>query len=128
MITLEDVRAAADRIARRIRRTPMIEATQLKSPVTDADLLLKLELLQVTGSFKARGATNCLLATPAERIERGIVAASGGNHGLAVARAGALAGVPVTIFLPENVTPAKVEKLQLWGAETVITGKRLGRD
>jgi threonine dehydratase len=123
MIGLQDIRAAADRIAGRVRRTPLIDATQLKSPVTEADLVLKLELLQVTGSFKARGATNCLLATPSERIERGIVAASGGNHGLAVVRAGALAGVPVTIFLPENVTAAKVEKLRLWGAETVITGK-----
>jgi threonine dehydratase len=122
MIVLEDIRAAADRIAGRVRRTPVMQATQLKTPVTEAELVLKLELLQVTGSFKARGATNCLLATPAERIARGIVAASGGNHGLAVARAGALAAVPVTIFLPENVTPAKVEKLKLWGAETVITG------
>lgn len=123
MISLDDIRAAADRIAGRVRRTPMIEATQLKTPVTEAELVLKLELLQVTGSFKARGATNCLLATPEDRIQRGIVAASGGNHGLAVARAGALAGVPVTIFLPENVTPAKVEKLKHWGAETIITGK-----
>lgn len=122
MIGLDDIRGAADRIAGRVRRTPMIEATQLKTPVTEAELVLKLELLQVTGSFKARGATNCLLATPRERIERGIVAASGGNHGLAVARAGAIAGVPVTIFLPENVTPSKVEKLKLWGAETIITG------
>jgi threonine dehydratase len=122
MIGLGDVRAAADRIAGRVRRTPIIEATQVKTPVIEAELMLKLELLQVTGSFKARGATNCLLATPQDQIERGIVAASGGNHGLAVARAGALAGVPVTIFLPENVTPAKVEKLKLWGAETVITG------
>jgi threonine dehydratase len=122
MIELGDIRAAAGRIAGRVRRTPMIEATEVKSPVTEAALVLKLELLQVTGSFKARGATNCLLATPGERIARGIVAASGGNHGLAVARAGALAGVPVTIFLPENVTPAKVEKLRLWGAETVVTG------
>ena len=122
MIALDDIREAAGRIARRVRRTPMIEATQVKAPVTEAALVLKLELLQVTGSFKARGATNCLLATPTDRIARGIVAASGGNHGLAVARAGALAGVPVTIFLPENVTPAKVEKLRLWGAETVVTG------
>lgn len=123
MIGLDDIRAAAERIAGHVRHTPMIEATQVKAPVTEADLVLKLELLQVTGSFKARGATNCLLATPRDRVARGIVAASGGNHGLAVARAGALAGVPVTIFLPENVTPAKVEKLKLWGAETVITGK-----
>lgn len=123
MIDLDDIRAAADRIAGRIRPTPLIGATQLKAPVTEADLVLKLELLQVTGSFKARGATNRLAATPADRLEHGIVAASGGNHGIAVARAGALAGVPVTIFVPENVTPAKIEKLRAWGAETVVTGR-----
>lgn len=123
MIAFDDIRAAADRIGGQVRRTPLIGATQLKSPPTGAVLTLKLELLQVTGSFKARGATNRLLATPRAEIERGIVAASGGNHGLAVARAGAVAGVPVTIFLPSNVAPAKVEKLKLWGAETVVTGK-----
>ena len=122
MIDLSDIRAAAGRLEGLVRRTPLMAATQLKSPPTEAALTLKLELLQVTGSFKARGATNRLLAAPRAEIERGIVAASGGNHGLAVARAGALAGVPVTIFLPSNVTPAKLEKLKLWGAETVVAG------
>lgn len=122
MIGIDEIRAAAARLDGHVRRTPMMAATQMKSRVSDAELVLKLELLQVTGSFKARGATNRLLATPEAEIARGIVAASGGNHGLAVARAGALAGVPVTIFLPENVTPAKIEKLKLWGAETVVTG------
>lgn len=123
MIGIEDIRTAAQRIAGHVRRTPLIEATQLKAAATPASLTMKLELLQVTGSFKARGATNRLLAAPRSEIERGIVAASGGNHGLAVARAGALAGVPTTIFLPRNVSPAKVEKLRLWGADTVITGE-----
>src|SRR5690606_34305362 len=80
------------------------------------------ELLQVTGSFKARGATNKLLALPAEALQRGIVAASGGNHGLGTARAGAMAGVPTTIFLPTNAATSKIEKLKRWGARTRITG------
>ncbi|MCF3933774.1 pyridoxal-phosphate dependent enzyme [Acuticoccus sp. M5D2P5] len=123
MIGIDDIRAAQDRIGGRVRRTPVIEASELKTPVADgAALTLKLELLQVTGSFKARGATNRLLATPPDILANGIVAASGGNHGLATARAGHMAGVQATIFLPGNVSPAKVEKLHRWGAETVIVG------
>ena len=122
MIGIDDIRSAANRIEGHVRRTPMLEATQLKSPVTEAALCLKLELLQVTGSFKARGATNRLMSLPNDRLSNGIVAASGGNHGLAVARAAHLAGVPATIFLPENASPAKIEKLRLWNAETVVTG------
>ena len=122
MIGVDDVRAAAERLAGQIRYTPVVAASYLKAPLTEASLTLKLELLQVTGSFKARGAMNRLLATPRTELANGIVAASGGNHGLAVARAGAFAGVPTTIFLPTNASPAKVEKLRQWGAETVITG------
>lgn len=123
MITVDDVHAAAKSIAGRVRRTPVIAADNLKSELTDdAEVILKLELLQVTGSFKARGATNRLLGTDAETLKNGIVAASGGNHGLATARAGFVSGVPVTIYLPDNATPAKIEKLQQWGAETRIVG------
>lgn len=124
MIGLDDVKAAAERLQGQVRRTPMIEASSLKADIAaDFDLRLKLELLQVTGSFKARGATNKLLTTPKETLAKGLVAASGGNHGLATARAGNMAGVHTTIFLPSTVTPAKVEKLKAWGVDTVITGK-----
>lgn len=123
MITIEDVDAAAHRIAGNVRRTPMFAATDLKVPVTsDVELMLKLELLQVTGSFKARGATNRLLSMDRSQLERGVVAASGGNHGIATARAGFMAGVPATIFLPSNASPAKIEKLKAWGAATHIVG------
>ncbi|WP_395010483.1 threonine ammonia-lyase [Devosia sp.] len=123
MITLADVQGAAHNIAGRVRRTPVLAADNLKSPLSDGvKVVLKLELLQVTGSFKARGATNRLLATNAATLQRGIVAASGGNHGLATARAGFVSGVPVTIYLPDNATPAKIEKLRQWGAETRIVG------
>lgn len=123
MIDIEDIRAAANRIEGNIRRTPMIAATNLKTPLAGGvDLALKLELLQVTGSFKARGATNKLLSLDNTALQSGIVAASGGNHGIATARAGFMAGVPTTIFLPSNASPAKIKKLQAWGASTRIIG------
>jgi threonine dehydratase len=123
MITLADINAAATRIAPHVRRTPTIEARALSAPLTPAKLSLKLENLQATGSFKARGATNKLLSLPPEALQRGIVTASGGNHGLAVARAAKLAGVKATIYVPENITAAKVEKLKRWGATVEIIGK-----
>lgn len=123
MITIEDVRAAERSIRDSVRRTPVMPASHLKSPLADGvDVVLKLELLQATGSFKARGATNKLRATDPETIKRGIVAASGGNHGLATARAGFVSGVPTTIFLPDNATPAKIEKLRQWGADVRVVG------
>jgi threonine dehydratase len=83
---------------------------------------LKLELNQVTGSFKARGAMNRLLGAPRDEIRNGIVTASGGNHGLAVARTASVAGVPAVIYVPENVSPAKVEKMRRWDADVRVVG------
>lgn len=125
MITLADVRAAAARIGAHIRRTPLLEATHMqRSPLPPgASLFLKLECLQVTGSFKARGAVNQLLSLPHEAVAGGIVTASGGNHGLAVARAARMAGVAATVFLPENAAPAKQEKLREWGAALHLVGR-----
>lgn len=122
MIGIEDIQAAAQRIGSHIRRTPAIEATQLKSPLGELEVALKLELLQVTGSFKARGATNRLLAMDKADLAKGVVTASGGNHGIATARAAWMAGVPATIFLPSNASPSKIEKLKAWGVETRIVG------
>lgn len=123
IVELSDIRSAAERIRGHVRRTPVIDATNLQSGVGEGyRLTLKLELLQVTGSFKARGATNRLLSMPREELAHGIVTASGGNHGLATARAGFMAGVPTTIFLPTNASPAKIEKLKAWQAEVRIVG------
>nr|WP_306265544.1 pyridoxal-phosphate dependent enzyme [Pararhizobium sp. IMCC3301] len=123
MINLGDIEQAAERLQGKIRQTPVIRADQLKSGLgRDLEVTLKLELLQVTGSFKARGATNKLLNTDAGSLARGIVAASGGNHGLATARAGFISGVPTVIYLPDNASPAKIAKLQEWGARTEIVG------
>ncbi|MBE9075777.1 threonine/serine dehydratase [Romeria aff. gracilis LEGE 07310] len=121
-VTLADVERARDAISPHVRQTPMISAKALKQPLGDYDLWLKLECLQVTGSFKARGAVNKLLSLPQDLISRGIVTASGGNHGLAVAYAGWIAQVPTTIYLGENTPPAKAEKLRQWGASVVMEG------
>lgn len=123
MITLDDVRAAAARIAPCVRRTPLVAARCTKDdPCPDGNLLLKLECLQVTGSFKARGATNKLLSLRAEDVRRGIVTASGGNHGLATAYAGWLGKTKTTVFLPESASPEKAKKLAEWGARVVFKG------
>lgn len=122
MITLDDIQQAAQRIAPFIRRTPMLQATALREPVTEAELWLKLECLQPTGSFKVRGASNRLLTTPVEQLRNGIVTASGGNHGLATARAASVAGVAADIFVPRSITQAKLEKLASWGAKVHVVG------
>lgn len=122
MINLDEIKNAERRIAPHIRQTPLLQVTALREPITEANLWLKLECLQPTGSFKVRGATNRWLTTPAEKLGSGIVTASGGNHGLATARAANLAGVPATIFVPKNITPAKLDKLAAWGANVKVVG------
>ena len=123
-MNIDMVEAAASRIRGYVRRTPMIEVVQVRDAPTRNPLYLKLESLQVTGAFIARGAMNRLLTTPAEALKRGIVTASGGNHGVAVARAGFLAGVPTTVYLPPNASRAKINSLSQWNATARITGER----
>jgi len=123
MLSLEDVRAAAARIAGKVRRTPLIAAEPAKRALGDGPVSYKLECLQVTGSFKARGAISKLGTLSANDIAKGLVTASGGNHGLAIAYAGWLTGRPATIFVPENVSPGKAAKIKEWGAELIVTGK-----
>jgi threonine dehydratase len=124
LIPLADIQAAQRRIAGRVRRTPMMAATALKTALPgDGHVVLKLECLQATGSFKARGASNKLGTLDGKQIARGIVTASGGNHGIAVAYAGWMAKVPATIFVPEGVSPLKAEKIKGYGAKLVVGGK-----
>ncbi|MBE9158839.1 threonine/serine dehydratase [Nodosilinea sp. LEGE 06152] len=121
--TLDDVKAARDRIAPYIRHTPLVPASALKQSIPGCpDLWLKLDCLQVTGSFKARGAVNTLKSLSDDNLQRGIITASGGNHGLAVAYAGWLAQVPATIYLGRNVPAAKAERLCQWGAQVLYEG------
>jgi threonine dehydratase len=124
MITIDDIRGAAERVAPYVRRTPLIKADCVKSPRHgESELLLKLECLQVTGSFKPRGAVNRLMLLPQEGLRRGIVTASGGNHGLAVAYAGWLSASQAHVYVPENISPDKRKKLQSWGASVVVYGR-----
>lgn len=122
MFRLSDLEAAAARIAPHVRRTPLLEVALPAGPGRPERVSLKLESHQVTGSFKARGATNKVLALAPDG-RRGLVTASGGNHGLGVAFAGALAGLPVIIYLPHNVPRAKAEQLERRGARLVWEGE-----
>lgn len=122
-VTIDDVRAAAKRIEGLVRRTPMLPATLAHSPLPgNPTLNLKLECLQVSGSFKARGAMSTLTTLDDAAKARGLITASGGNHGLGVAYAGHAAGVPVTIYLPGNTPPAKADNLRRWGADVHMHG------
>lgn len=123
MIDLASIEAARRRIAPHIRKTPTLRYTQLSTGASqDPDVTLKLELLQAAGSFKARGAMNRLLTLSRSELGRGIVTASGGNHGLAIARSAHVLGANANIFLPSNVVPDKVAKLKQWGASVEIVG------
>ena len=123
LVTLDEIRAAHARIADAVRRTPLIELGPAQQPACPAGMLsLKLECLQVTGSFKTRGATNKLRSLSPAEISRGLVTASGGNHGLGVAYAGWLASAPTRIYLPRGVSKAKAEKIARWGAKTIYEG------
>ena len=93
-----------------------------EDPLPGGRLVLKLDCLQPTGSFKVRGSTNTLLSLPDEQVARGLITASGGNHGLAVAYAAAMGGVPALVYLPTSAPKEKAEKLRTWGAEVVIGG------
>ena len=84
--------------------------------------MLKLECLQVTGSFKPRGANNAILGLAPAALARGVITASGGNHGLAVAYAASASDTSALIYLPESTPPAKADKLRAWGAELVVEG------
>lgn len=120
-----EVALAAPRIAPYIRETPLEPSPSL-SRETGGEVHLKLECVQVTGSFKARGALSKLLSLSAGERSRGVVTASTGNHGLAVAHALALLGVPGEIFLPGTVSPAKLEALRARGARVRLVDEDPG--
>lgn len=105
-----------------IRHTPVLVADLADFGLAPRPLPLKLELLQHTGSFKARGAFSNLLRGPVP--EAGVVAASGGNHGAAVAYAAMRLAIPATIFVPSVASPAKLDRIRSYGAELVVTGER----
>ena len=115
-VTLDDIRAAAERIAPYIHHTPIFESATLNR-LTGTRLGLKAENLQRTGSFKARGALNAVLTLTPEQRERGVITLSAGNHGQGLAYAAQLAGVRCVVFMPEGAVPTKVAAVQGYGAE-----------
>lgn len=139
-LDLDGFRGARDRIRGHVLATPLVRARSgpvppgrgdvqrgiADIPVSgrrlDRDLLLKLESLQVSGSFKARGALNKVLSLAPEVARRGLVTASGGNHGLAVAYAGRVVDVPTTVYLPTHTSAAKAARIERWGATVVRAG------
>lgn len=112
---------AEQRIRPYVRETPLVQSRALSESL-GAEVWLKCENLQVTGSFKVRGATNKLLALPDEQRRRGVIAASSGNHGIAVAHAAAALGVPVTVYVPEFASGAKVAAMRRLGAAVELFG------
>jgi threonine dehydratase len=119
--TRSEIEAAAARIAPHVRRTPVMRMAGGDLGL-DFPLILKLELLQATGSFKPRGAFNRMLS--AKLPEAGVATASGGNHGAAVAYAAMKRGVPATIFVPSVASPAKMEQIRGYGARLEVAGER----
>ena len=122
MISPAEIRSAYAIIAPHIRRTPVIEVDRADFGMETAPLVLKLELLQHAGSFKVRGAFTSLLTRKIP--EAGVVAASGGNHGAAVAFAAMKLEVPAKIFVPSIASPAKIQQITDYGAQLVIGGER----
>ncbi len=111
----DDIRRASDLVAPHIRRTPVLDV-EIEGRLAS----LKLELLQHTGSFKVRGAFHSVLSAPEQ--PKLLVAASGGNHGMAVAHAGRALGVPTSIFVPSAAPEVKVRAIAALGAEATQVG------
>jgi len=123
-ITRDDITAARARIAGDVRRTPLMRIEGKQLGIDCAELWLKLEHLQIGGSFKARGMFNRMRSNPVP--EAGVVIASGGNAGIAVAVAAKAMGVRCEVFVPETSSQAKRDKLAELGAVLTVTGASYG--
>jgi threonine dehydratase len=119
--TIDDIRAAADRIRGSVIRTPMLKSRTL-SEIIGAEVWLKFENLQFTAAYKERGALNKLLQLSEEERSRGVIAASAGNHAQAVAYHGKRLGIPVTIVMPAPTPTIKVTQTEGHGARVVLHG------
>jgi threonine dehydratase len=121
-ITLDDIRAARQRIAGAISVSPCPESPAL-SELTGSRIFCKLDALQRTGSFKERGARNALLLLPEDQRRRGVIAASAGNHALAMACHGRDLGIPVTVVMPRWAPLIKVATCRRFGANVLLHGE-----
>jgi len=122
-VTLDDVRAAAERIAPHVHRTPVL-TSRTADAVAGARLFFKCETFQRVGAFKARGAFSRLTLLSAEERRRGVVAFSSGNHAQAVALAARDLGVPATIVMPDDAPALKLAATRGYGAEVVLYDRR----
>lgn len=116
--TLAQFETARTRLSPYVRQTPLMEI-KLED---NTSVSLKLENLQISGSFKIRGALNTVLGLEPDALANGLVTASGGNHGMGVALAGALTKTPTTIYLPKNTPESKVKKLKAITPNVIVTG------
>ena len=123
-VTIDDIRAAAVRVAEAIERTPSHHSRTL-SKITGCDIHLKFENLQFTASFKERGALNKLLSLTEDERKRGVVAMSAGNHAQGVAYHAGRLGIPATIVMPEGTPFNKVKHTKNFGARVVLDGPTL---
>src|SRR3982074_243520 len=123
-VTIDDIRAAAKRIAGAVEQTPFVRSRTL-SRLTGAEIFLKFENLQFTASFKERGALNKLLSLGAPERKRGVIAMSAGNHAQAVAYHAARLGIPATIVMPKGSPNTKIKNTRVHGAEVVLEGESL---
>ena len=123
-VSVADIEAARERIRGGIYESPCVESIPL-SKLTGAHVFCKLDYLQRTGSFKERGARNALLLLPQDARERGVIAASAGNHAQGVAYHGSLLGIPVTVVMPRFAPLIKVTNCRQLGAEVVLHGEDL---
>jgi threonine dehydratase len=124
VIGIADVRAAVERIAGRVLRTPSVPSDTL-SRATGARVTLKLENLQATGAFKERGAANRLAMLTDEERRAGVIAMSAGNHAQAVARHAQLLGIAAVIVMPQYTPLTKITRTASWGARVVLHGESL---
>jgi threonine dehydratase len=123
-VTATDIRAAAATLDGRIIRTPFIKSPML-SRILGCDLTLKLENLQHTSSFKARGAYMAMQALDDAARQRGVITMSAGNHAQAVAYHASMMGIPATIVMPAQTPFAKVSRTRAFGADVVLEGRNL---
>ncbi|MFB6255101.1 MAG: threonine ammonia-lyase [Halobacteriaceae archaeon] len=121
MVELDDILAAQNELADIARRTP-IDYSHTFSDMTGAEVHLKLEMFQRTGSFKIRGATNRIRSLTDEEKENGVVTASAGNHAQGVALAASRSGVDAKVVMPESAAVSKINATQSYGAEVILYG------
>src|SRR5437588_7605025 len=121
-VTIADVELARRTIEGQVLRTPMLPAPRL-SRLTGAEIFVKYENLQVTNSFKERGALNKLAALSEPERARGVIAMSAGNHAQAVAYHAARLRIPATIVMPVTTPSVKIEATKAYGAEVVLEGE-----